>query len=116
MKKKNPPIPKNILRIPILLCKEHLEKNPKEFLVKTSSKWKYVAIPISKASCSCYMCTNSLNEPSIFFRDANLSNKNLRYANFRYANLACSSFQGAKTKKAIMTSAHILNTHGLKLN
>ena len=65
-----------------MLCQEHLEKNNTDFIVETSIKWKYIAIPIARGSCSCHICTNSLSEPSVFMREVDFRGKNLRYANF----------------------------------
>ena len=62
--KKNPNSKLNFkktpMKIPILLCEKHFKKNPKEFTVKISDKWSYIALPTTKGNASCHLCTNSL--------------------------------------------------------
>ena len=78
--KKNPNSKLNFkktpMKIPILLCEKHFKKKPKEFTVKISDKWSYIALPTTKGNASCHLCTNSLKEPSIFLREANLRGAN----------------------------------------
>jgi len=108
-KNKNKSISK-YLKIPILLCKNHFEKNPDEFVVSTSKKWKYIAIPTPKGDCSCHICTESLNEPGPFFREGDFKGKDLRYANFRHGNLANSDFSGSDLRHSDLSNANFANS------
>jgi len=101
---------KKLLEVPIFLCNAHLKKHPKPFEVKTSSKWKYIAIPVQSFSASCHVCTDSLNEPSFFLREANFQGLDLRYANLRYANLTNSDLSDADLRYADLSNANLANS------
>ena len=101
---------RKLLNLPIFLCDKHFKEHNKPFEVKTSSKWKYIAIPNPCFSASCHICTDSLNEPSFFLREANFAGLDLRYANLRYANLTNSDLSDADLRYADLSNANLANS------
>ena len=98
---------KNPMKVPILLCDECLKKKSKEFVVKVSEKWSYIGIPTPKGFASCHICSNSLNEPATFLREADLRGVDLRNANLRYMNLSNSDLSYADLRGAQLSDANL---------
>ena len=101
---------KNPMKIPILLCDGCLHKKSKEFIVKVSDKWSYVGVPTPKGSASCHVCSNSLNEPSTFMREADLRGADLRGVNLRNAKLWDADLYGVDLRGADLRGADLFYT------
>ena len=64
-----------LLELPLPLCQKHIDKNPKEFIVRLCSGWSYKAIPIINPICK--MCLGDILSPLAYLSRAKLSGADL---------------------------------------
>src|SRR3990167_3194050 len=94
-----------LLELPLPLCQKHIDKNPKEFIVKLCSGWSYKAIPV--VSLSCKMCLGSILSPLAYLSKADLSEANLSEANLYGADLYEADLSKANLSKANLYGADL---------
>src|SRR3990167_1685264 len=94
-----------LLELPLPLCQKHIDKNPKEFIVKLCSGWSYKAIPV--VSLSCKMCLNEILSPLAYLSRADLSGANLSGANLSRAYLSGADLSGANLSGANLSRANL---------
>ena len=103
-----------LLELPLPLCQKHIDKNPKEFIVKLCSGWSYKAIPV--VSLSCKMCLGSILSPLAYLSKADLSEANLSEANLYGADLSRANLYEANLYEANLSGADLYEADLSKAN